>query len=185
MRKSYHREEQMMAEKIGFGKNYGYANQGEKALLKVAVALLGATGLMWGFLPYTTGISMSITLTSAPVFLLTAVALLVWISRRDFRKLMRYVLAVTFSLFSIWSTMNFWNWMSVSKHGDIGAGGGYSIGMGSIYVSIWLCISLLLSLAVQQVMGNSERRWQRVLNAIPLMLLGLWAAVVLYYGSNI
>jgi hypothetical protein len=151
-------------------------------LLKCALTMLisGALLLVVAmFIPSNHG--MEVVGLSALV-ITTALVLLLWRSKRDLRQVMRYLLSIVFSVFSFWASINFLNWRSAVKYGNIGIGGGFSVAIGSIFLSSFLCVFLLLSLAiVQEIRDRKDSKfiWARY---VPLFVVLFWFFVILVWG---
>lgn len=115
----------------------------------------------------------------------SSVALSLWVSRKNVRQLSVYLACISFGVFSLWGTINFLDWLSFSRHGDVGPGGGFSVVIGGVFLSIAWTVLLLLStlMAHKRFISTNSPTWPVSLNHVVAFIL--WFSILLVWGANV
>lgn len=153
--------------------------------LDIALAMLVGSALLLILSMFVSVNAGMLMIAFAACVAVLSVMLSLWISRRSFRQLTVYVASVVLGIVSLPGSIHFLNWLSVSRHDSIGPGGGFSIAIGSTFLSILLTMSLLLStvMAHKRNLFESSLTWPISCNH--LAVLTLWLSVILFLGVSV
>ena len=122
----------------------------------------------------------------ALILYLLSVALLFWVSRNHRKHLLLYSLTIFITFFSSWVGVNFLDWISIYRHGDVGPGGGWSIAIGSIFLSLLLGTGLLVSASLAHIRSiNGSPNASRLIPNNYYVLCLTWLSVILLLAFNI
>ncbi len=110
---------------------------------------------------------------------------LLWAAHRRVRYLAAYFGSIVMSVVLAVVSMNVLDWISISRHGNIGVGGGWSIAMFSLFSSIVLLLALLISTGMihRQSISSDSPAWP--IGRGHVISCAAWASIVAIFALAI